>query len=33
MPQKAWSNKRERQYEHIVESEQKLAEFSPKPPA
>jgi hypothetical protein len=22
MPQKAWSNKRERQYEHIVESEQ-----------
>ena len=21
MPQKAWSNKRERQYEHIVESE------------
>ena len=23
MPQKAWSNKRERQYEHIKESEQK----------
>jgi hypothetical protein len=23
MPQKAWSNKRERQYEHIVESEKK----------
>ena len=23
MPQKAWSNKRERQYEHIEESEQK----------
>lgn len=22
MPQKAWSNKRERQYQHIVESEQ-----------
>ena len=22
MPQKAWSNKRERQYEHTVESEQ-----------
>jgi plasmid stabilization system protein ParE len=22
MPQKAWSNKRERQYEHIKESEQ-----------
>jgi hypothetical protein len=22
MPQRAWSNKRERQYEHIVESEQ-----------
>ncbi len=23
MPQKAWSNKRERQYEHIKESEKK----------
>jgi hypothetical protein len=23
MPQKAWSNKRERQYEHVKESEQK----------
>ena len=23
MPQKAWSNKRERQYEHIKKSEQK----------
>src|SRR5207245_7457370 len=23
MPQKAWSNKRERQYEHVVESEKK----------
>ena len=27
MPQKAWSNKRERQYEHIKDSEKKQRRF------